>query len=240
MTSCQVHGYHYPSPLRTRRPSHPAARGRRPRRPDEPGDGLRHRPHERPPLLNLLWRASPADPDVIKGKGTRKERALARQGFDAWVIAGKPGHPVYEARGAPVTFTHVQIATAVALIVGYFAAHAAGLLTKAHAPQWTLGVVTTVLATLAGVIPTVVWNENDNWKTYLLNVFAALFAATMAHRSQVPEASAGRHAQLRCRRFQPTRPFAPTHGPGDDPYVVHEYADETQRRTRFTGELLDA
>jgi hypothetical protein len=40
--------------------------------------------------------------------------------------------------------------------------------------------------------------------------------------------------------FQPTRPFAPTHGPGDDPYVVHEYADETQRRTRFTGELLDA
>jgi hypothetical protein len=87
-----------------------------------------------------------------------------------------------------VTFTHVQIATAVALIVGYFAAHAAGLLTKAHAPQWTLGVVTTVLATLAGVIPTVVWNENDNWKTYLLNVFAALFAATMAHRSQVPEA----------------------------------------------------
>lgn len=36
------------------------------------------------------------------------------------------------------------------------------------------------------------------------------------------------------------RPFAPTHGPGDDPYVVHEYADDTQRRTRFTGELLDA
>lgn len=35
------------------------------------------------------------------------------------------------------------------------------------------------------------------------------------------------------------RPFAPTHGPGDDPYVVHEYASESQRRTRFTGELLD-
>jgi hypothetical protein len=33
------------------------------------------------------------------------------------------------------------------------------------------------------------------------------------------------------------RPFAPTHGPGDDPYVVHEYATDTQRRTRFTGEI---
>jgi tryptophan-rich sensory protein len=87
-----------------------------------------------------------------------------------------------------MTFTHMQIATAVALIVGYFAAHAAGLLTKAHAPQWVLGVVTTVLAALAGVIPTVVWNDRDSWKTYVANVFAALFAATMAHRSQVPEA----------------------------------------------------
>jgi hypothetical protein len=36
------------------------------------------------------------------------------------------------------------------------------------------------------------------------------------------------------------RPFAPTHGPGDDPYVIHEYASETQRRTRFTGEVLNA
>lgn len=32
------------------------------------------------------------------------------------------------------------------------------------------------------------------------------------------------------------RPYAPTHGPGDDPYVVHEYATDVQRRTRFTGE----
>lgn len=28
--------------------------------------------------------------------GTRRERALARQGYDAWVAAGKPGHPVYQ------------------------------------------------------------------------------------------------------------------------------------------------
>lgn len=85
-------------------------------------------------------------------------------------------------------FTHMQIATAVALIVGYCAAHAAGLLTRAHAPQWVLGAVTVVLATLAGVLPTVVWNQGDDWKMYLQNVFAALLATTLAHKSQIPSA----------------------------------------------------
>lgn len=31
------------------------------------------------------------------------------------------------------------------------------------------------------------------------------------------------------------RPFAPTHGPGDNPYVVHEYASDQQRRTSYRG-----
>lgn len=84
--------------------------------------------------------------------------------------------------------THLQITTAVALAAGYFAAHAAGLLTKAHAPRWVLGAVTVALSTLAGIIPTVVWRPNDDWKVYLANVFAALLTATLAHRSQIPEA----------------------------------------------------
>lgn len=83
---------------------------------------------------------------------------------------------------------HLQMSTAVALIVGYLAAHAAGLLTRAHAPAWVLGAVTVALTTLAGVLPTVAWNPHDNWKTYLANVFAALVATTLAHKSQVPSA----------------------------------------------------
>jgi len=83
-------------------------------------------------------------------------------------------------------FTHAQTASLVALIVGYAAAHAAGLLTKAHAPQWVLGAVTIALSTLAGVLPTVVWNQADPWSAYLGNVFVALGAATLAHRSQIP------------------------------------------------------
>ena len=44
-----------------------------------------------------------------------------------------------------MTLDHIQISTAVAAIVGYSAAHAAGFLTKAHAPEWVFGAVTTVL-----------------------------------------------------------------------------------------------
>lgn len=40
-------------------------------------------------------------------------------------------------------------------------------------------------------------------------------------------------------RVEVRRPFAPTHGPGDDPYVVHEYGSDLQRRTAFTGKLND-
>lgn len=36
-----------------------------------------------------------------------------------------------------------------------------------------------------------------------------------------------------------TRPFAPLHGPGNDPYVVHELATDTERRTLQDGTLSE-
>jgi hypothetical protein len=33
------------------------------------------------------------------------------------------------------------------------------------------------------------------------------------------------------------RPFAPRHGPGNDPYTVVEYATDVDRRTNFRGEV---
>ncbi len=33
------------------------------------------------------------------------------------------------------------------------------------------------------------------------------------------------------------KPFAPSHGPGNDPYTVREYADDVDRRTSFRGDL---
>lgn len=37
-----------------------------------------------------------------------------------------------------------------------------------------------------------------------------------------------------------TRPYAPNHGPGRNPYVIHEYAGDHDRRTSFRGELNPA
>lgn len=31
------------------------------------------------------------------------------------------------------------------------------------------------------------------------------------------------------------RPFAPLHGPGENPYVIHEFSTDEQRRTSFRG-----
>lgn len=35
------------------------------------------------------------------------------------------------------------------------------------------------------------------------------------------------------------RPFAPLHGPGENPYVIHEYSTDEQRRTSFRGVVKD-
>lgn len=36
---------------------------------------------------------------------------------------------------------------------------------------------------------------------------------------------------------QPYRPYAPNHGPGNDPYVVRELTTDLDRRTQFTGNV---
>ena len=35
------------------------------------------------------------------------------------------------------------------------------------------------------------------------------------------------------------RPFAPLHGPGEDPYTVHEFRDEVDARTIQDGSIVD-
>jgi hypothetical protein len=36
------------------------------------------------------------------------------------------------------------------------------------------------------------------------------------------------------------RPFAPLHGPGEDPYTVHEFRDEVDARTVQDGSVIDS
>lgn len=35
------------------------------------------------------------------------------------------------------------------------------------------------------------------------------------------------------------RPFAPLHGPGEDPYTVHEFRDDVDRRTMQSGRIVE-
>jgi hypothetical protein len=41
-------------------------------------------------------------------------------------------------------------------------------------------------------------------------------------------------------RIGEDRPFAPLHGPGEDPYTVHEYRDESDARTLQDGSVTTA
>lgn len=42
-----------------------------------------------------------------------------------------------------------------------------------------------------------------------------------------------------CQSRSLDRPYAPSHGPGNDPYLVREIGTDTDRRTSFRGELND-
>jgi hypothetical protein len=48
-----------------------------------------------------------------------------------------------------------------------------------------------------------------------------------------------RHEAMESFRIGDERPYAPSHGPGNDPYLVREVGTDLDRRTRFTGEVLD-
>jgi hypothetical protein len=76
---------------------------------------------------------------------------------------------------------------------------------------------------------------------------------TVRHFFPVPFASYNRPAWRRwiferCRgvenhelgewfRVDGERPFAPLHGPGEDPYTVHEFRDDVDRRTAQDGSV---
>lgn len=88
--SCDVHGYHYPKPLRVVvHHVQPLAMG-----------GLDVDTNKVNVCDTGHYNIHRCLDDLLHGvamqAGTRKERDLAQQGYDEWVAAGKPGKPVYE------------------------------------------------------------------------------------------------------------------------------------------------
>lgn len=71
------------------------------------------------------------------------------------------------------------------------------------------------------IVPAATYNRAA-WQRWLFDCYAKVFL----------------HEAMESFAIDDEHPYAATHGPGDDPYVVHDYADDIQRRTRFTGEVL--
>ncbi len=48
-----------------------------------------------------------------------------------------------------------------------------------------------------------------------------------------------RHEACEFFQLDGDRPYAPSHGPGNDPYLIREVATDEDRRTSFRGEIKD-
>jgi hypothetical protein len=48
-----------------------------------------------------------------------------------------------------------------------------------------------------------------------------------------------RHEAMELFQIGEDHPYAPSHGPGNDPYMIREVGTDEDRRTAFTGEVLD-
>lgn len=49
-----------------------------------------------------------------------------------------------------------------------------------------------------------------------------------------------RHEAAEFFQISGERPYAPHHGPGNDPYIIFEHGTDEDVRTRYTGEVKDA
>jgi len=69
-------------------------------------------------------------------------------------------------------------------------------------------------------IPTTTYNEKS-WRYFVFNCYRAVM----------------NHELGEWVRWGDERPFAPLHGPGENPYVVTQYRTDEERRTRQDGSM---
>lgn len=68
------------------------------------------------------------------------------------------------------------------------------------------------------IVPAATYNESS-WRRWLFEQFVLV----------------ERHEAAEFFTVDGAKPFAPLHGPGEDPYTVVEFASDEQRRTSFRG-----
>lgn len=89
-------------------------------------------------------------------------------------------------------------------------------------------------------VPAATYNR-QSWERWLLDriLDSLVHEAGECLIFETPERNAAGDVQIALPPTQ-RRPFAALHGPGDNPYVVHEYSDDRQRNTSFRGVLKNA
>lgn len=119
----------------------------------------------------------------------------------------------------------------------------------AYRPGWTLQLEDFERdpgsAGLTLVVTTCGYNayHTDLGETYRVNHFFPVPPATYDKRSWQrwlfeQLLLVERHEAMEFFQVDGVRPYAPSHGPGNDPYVVRELGTELDQKTRFTGEVV--
>lgn len=85
----------------------------------------------------------------------------------------------------------------------------------------------------------------DRGETYRVHHYVHVPAATYNTRSWLrwlfeEILKIERHEAMEFFAIDGVRPFAPNHGPGNDPYYVVQYAEDEDRRTSFRGDVKEA
>lgn len=71
------------------------------------------------------------------------------------------------------------------------------------------------------IVPAATYDERS-WRRWLFDQYAKVWF----------------HEAMESFQIDGERPYAPSHGPGNDPYMLREVGTDEDRRTRFTGEVL--
>ncbi|HEY2641671.1 MAG TPA: hypothetical protein VGI66_17515 [Streptosporangiaceae bacterium] len=77
------------------------------------------------------------------------------------------------------------------------------------------------------IVPAASYNMRS-WQRWLFDRIRDVESHEAAEFFQICDSPGSEHA---------VRPYAPLHGPGNDPYLVAEMASDEDRRTSFRGEL---
>jgi hypothetical protein len=72
------------------------------------------------------------------------------------------------------------------------------------------------------IVPAATYDERS-WRRWLFEQFCLV----------------ERHEAMEYFQIDGVRPYAPSHGPGNDPYMVREVGTDLDQRTRFTGDVIE-